>query len=74
MKYFKGQQFVPMKGTASMYYETDDADNVVRFMTAFTEIGEVEKTMRPPIKKLFRPELLESIEAAEFETWWSQEK
>ena len=70
MKYFRGTQFVPMKGNASMYYETDDEGTVKRFMTVFPTTGEVEKMENPPIKRLFRPELLDTVDSTEFESYW----
>ena len=70
MKYFRGIQFVPMKGNASMYYETDDEGNVKRFMTVFPASGEIERMQNPPIKRLFRPELLDVVDAGEFEKHW----
>ncbi len=71
MKYYRGQQFVPMQGTVSMYYETDDEDNVARFMTVFPDAGQVERMEKPPMKKLFRPEMLESVGSEEFERYWN---
>lgn len=71
MKYFRGSQFVPMKGNASMYYETDDAGTVVRFMTVIPSTGEIDATDKPPVKKLFRPEVLDAIESDEFEHFWA---
>jgi hypothetical protein len=71
LKYYRGAQFVPMKGTAAMFYETDDAGTVLRFMTVISSTGEIEGTDRPPVKKLFRPELLDSVEADEFEHYWN---
>lgn len=70
MKYYRGTQFVPMKGNASMYYETDEDGTVIRFMTVFPGTGEIEKMSNPPIKRLFRPELLDSVDAGEFEKYW----
>jgi hypothetical protein len=72
MKYYRGAQFVPMKGNASMYYETDEAGNVMRVMTVIPATGEIERMGNPPIKRLFRPELLDAIEAEEFEHFWGE--
>jgi hypothetical protein len=70
LKYYRGAQFVPMKGTASMYYETDEAGTVLRFMTVIPSTSEIEGTDKPPVRKLFRPEMLDLIEAEEFEHFW----
>ena len=74
MKYFRGTQFVPMKGNASMYYETDDDGSVVRFMTVIPSTGEIDATDKPPVKKLFRPEMLDAIEGEEFEHFWGMSR
>ena len=71
MKYYRGWQFVPMKGNAAMYYETGDDGSVSRFMTVIEGSGEIEKMPNPPMKRLFRPELLEQVSAEEFEKWWA---
>jgi hypothetical protein len=72
MKFYRGEQFIPMKGVASMYFETDDDGAVSRFMTVIPGTGEIEKMPNPPMKRLFRPELLEPVEAAEFEEYWNR--
>ena len=71
MKYYRGWQFVPMKGNAAMYYETGDDGSVTRFMTVIEGSGEIEKMPNPPMKRLFRPELLEEVSGEEFEKWWA---
>lgn len=71
MKYYRSEQFVPMKGVAQMYYEVDEAGTVVRFMTVFPDTGDVECMPDPPMKRLFRPELLDSVEAEEFNRYWT---
>jgi hypothetical protein len=73
LKYYLGWQFIPMKGNAAMYYETDEAGAVKRFMTVIESTGEIEKMSNPPMKRLFRPELLEEVSAADFEKWWTAE-
>ena len=70
MKYYRGTQFVPMKGMAEMYYEADEEDNVIRCMTVVPSTGEVERMDKPVIKKLFRPEMLESVGSEDFEKYW----
>lgn len=73
MKYYKGEQFVPSKGVAELYYEVDEPDTVRRFMTVFPEIGEIERMPDPPMKRLFRPELLQPVEPEEFTRLWDRE-
>lgn len=71
MKFYRGWQFVPMKGNAAMYYEVGDDGAVTRFMTVIEEAGEIERMPQPPMKRLFRPELLEEVTAEEFEALWT---
>ena len=71
MRFYRGWQFVPMKGNAAMYYEVGDDDSVTRFMTVIEEAGEIERMPQPPMKRLFRPELLEEVTAEEFEKLWT---
>jgi hypothetical protein len=73
MKYYRGTQFVPMKGTAAMYFETDDDGRVQRFVTVIPDTGEIEKMENPPIKRLYKPELLEVVDASQFDEVWSKE-
>lgn len=61
-----------MKGNAAMLYETAEDGSVTRFMTVIEETDEVEKMPNPPMKRLFRPELLEELTAEEFEKWWGR--
>lgn len=72
MKYYKGEQFVPNKGVGAMFYEVDDSDTVTRFMSVFEQMGEIERMPDPPMKRLFRPELLEEVSAEEFERLWAE--
>ncbi len=70
MKYLKGAQFVPAKGEAWMYYEVDDKTEVVRSLTHIPSTGELTKYPNPPIRRLFRPELLQEATAEEFRQLW----
>jgi hypothetical protein len=71
MKYHKALQFIPMRGMAAMYYEIDEEALVKRFMTVMPDSGEVERAEKPPMKRLFKPELLEEVPAEEFESYWN---
>lgn len=72
MKYYKTAQFVPNKGNAWMFYECEDDLRVKRFVTYIPETGEVDRNEKPVIKRLFRPELLEEIDAGEFNEIWGK--
>ncbi len=72
MKYFRGTQFVPLQGTAAMYYETDEDGAVRRFMTVIGDRESIERMPNPPMKRLFRPELLDEVTADEFDELWNR--
>lgn len=72
MKYYRAQQFVPNKGVAELYYEVEEPDTVKRFMTVFPEIDEIELMPEPPMKRLFRPELLEPVDPETFQQLWDR--
>lgn len=72
MKYLKGAQFVPAKGEAWMFYECDDAGTVLRQCAFITGTGEITKTDKPVVKRLFRPELLQETTREEFEAFWNR--
>ncbi len=73
MKYFKGAQFVPAKGEALMFYECqEDGVTVVRQCSFITGTGEMTKTDKPVVKKLFRPEMLGTSSLEEFESFWNR--
>ena len=70
MQYFKTSQFVPGKGNAWMYYECDDAQNVLRTLTHIPDTGEITRVPDPIVKRLIRPEILQDADGAEFITLW----
>ena len=72
MRYLKGAQFVPNKGEAWMVYELDDQMTIQRFLTHIPNTGELTKVDKSPIKKLFRPELLQESSEQEFMQLWNQ--
>lgn len=72
MKYFKTSQFVPGKGDAWTYYECDETDKIVRQMTHIPETGDTERISDPIVKKLYRPDKLQSATAEEFLSLWEE--
>ncbi len=71
MLYFKASQYVPGKGNAWMYYECNDDKSVRRYMTYIPGTRELDKVPNPFIKKLQRPEDLETATEEEFFRLWS---
>ncbi|MBI2434891.1 MAG: hypothetical protein HYV26_18715 [Candidatus Hydrogenedentes bacterium] len=72
MQYFKTAQFVPGKGDAWTYYECDDQQKVLRTLTHIPGTGETTRVPDPIVKKLYRPEILQPAESAEFLTLWGE--
>ena len=70
MIYYKTSQVVPGKGDAWMFYECNDDQTVRRYMTYIPATRELDKVPNPFIKKLQRPEMLQSCEQAEFHQYW----
>jgi hypothetical protein len=72
MIYYKTSQPVPGKGDATIYYECDDNQTVLRYVTHIDGTGEIEKVPDPIVKKLYRPEVLHESSQEEFEQYWNQ--
>lgn len=70
MKYLKTSQFVPGKGEAVMIYECADDLAIRRFVTFITGTGETTKNEKPVVKRLYRPEMCQPSDEAEFLRYW----
>lgn len=70
MIYYKTSQPIPGKGDAWMYYECSDEMKIIRYVTHIPATGETERNSDPIVKKLYRPELLQSSSQSEFEQFW----
>lgn len=70
MRYLKSSQFVPGKGEAVVVYELQDDGGIVRFVTHLTGPGDVIRTPKPVVKRLYRPEMCQPSDAAEFQALW----
>ena len=73
MLYYKASQPVPGKGDATVYYECDDNQTVLRYVTHIDGTGEIERVPDHIVKKLYRPEVLRESSQAEFEQYWYQD-
>lgn len=74
MQYYKSSQPVPGKGFAWTFYECDDDRSIQRYLTFFTETGEVKRVSDPVVKELYEgANLLESSQE-EFELHWPANK
>lgn len=70
MQYFKSSQPVPGKGFAWTFYECDDDRNIQRYLTFFTETGEVKRVGDPVVKELYEGTNLLESSLEEFELHW----
>ena len=71
MNYFKTAQFVPGKGQAWMYSESDENLKVHRTLTHIPSTGEIERIPDPVVKILFMPERLSPATEEEFLSLWN---
>ena len=70
MQYFKSSQPVPGKGFAWTFYECDDNRSIQRYLTFFTETGEVKRVSDPVVKELYEGANLLDSSLEEFELHW----
>jgi hypothetical protein len=71
MKYLETSQVIPSKGMSYTLYEVEGEDTIVRMLTTIPDVGEIHIYPKPPVKKLYRPELCRVIEEDEFLGLWS---
>jgi hypothetical protein len=70
MKYLETSQIIPSKGMSYTMYEIEGHDVILRMLTTIPDIGEVHIYPKPPVKKMYKPELCKLIEANEFLDLW----
>ncbi len=70
MEYFKSSQPVPGKGFAWTFYECGDNRDIQRYLTFFTETGEVKRVSDPVVKELYDGANLMESSLEEFELHW----
>jgi len=70
MQYFKSSQPVPGKGFAWSFYECDENRSIQRYLTFFTETGEVKRVSDPVVKELYDGANLMDSSLEEFELHW----
>jgi hybrid cluster-associated redox disulfide protein len=70
MQYFKSSQPVPGKGFAWTFYECGDDRSIQRYLTFFTETGEVKRVSDPVVKELYEGANLLDSSLEEFELHW----
>ncbi|MCE9500099.1 MAG: hypothetical protein K8R21_06330 [Leptospira sp.] len=70
MKYLEASQIIPAKGMSYTLYEIEGEDQIIRMITHIPDIDEVHIYPKPPVKKLYRPELCKSADETEFIRLW----
>jgi hypothetical protein len=70
MKYLETSQIIPNKGMSYTLYEIEGEDQIVRMMTTIPDQDEIHIYPKPPVKKLYKPELCKVIEETEFMGLW----
>jgi len=70
MQYYKSSQPVPGKGFAWTFYECDDERSIQRYLTFFTETGEVKRVSDPVVKELYEGANLLESSLEEFQLHW----
>ena len=51
-------------------YEVEGEDQIIRMMTYIPDAEEIYIYPKPPVKKLYKPELCQQIEESEFSRLW----
>lgn len=52
-------------------YEVEGEDKIIRMLTTIPDTGEIHLYPKPPVKKLYKPELCRSIDPNEFLGLWA---
>jgi hypothetical protein len=71
MKYLETSQIIPSKGMSYTMYEVEGDDKILRMLTTIPDVGEIHIYPKPPVKKLYKPELCRVIEENEFLGLWT---
>jgi hypothetical protein len=72
MKYLETTQIIPAKGMSYTLYEIEGTDTIVRMLTTIPDVGELHIYPKPPVKKLYKPELCREIDSSIFLDLWKK--
>ena len=72
MKYLESSQIIPAKGMSYTMYEIEGEDQIQRMMTYIPDTEEIHIYPKPPVKKLYKPELCRSVEEDFFMDLWKK--
>ncbi|MCB1180182.1 MAG: hypothetical protein KDK36_21570 [Leptospiraceae bacterium] len=70
MKYLETSQIIPNKGMSYTLYEIEGDDKILRMLTTIPDMDEIHTYPKPPVKKLYKPELCKEVtKELFFEIW-----
>lgn len=72
MKYLESSQIIPHKGMSYTLYEIEEPDKILRMLTYIPDVDEIHIYPKPPVKKLYKPELCKEISEHEFHKLWEK--
>ncbi len=70
MKYLETSQIIPLKGMSYTMYEIEGDDKILRMLTYIPDVNELHVYPKPPVKKLYKPELCREIASENFLKLW----
>ncbi|ASV12584.1 MULTISPECIES: hypothetical protein [Leptospira] len=70
MKYLETEQVIPSKGMSYTMYEVEGEDQIQKMMTYIPDTDEIHTYPKPPVKKLYKPELCKVIDEIVFSELW----
>ena len=74
MKYLESSQVIPGKGMSYTIYEVEGDDEIQRMITHIPDLNEIHIYPKPPVKKLYKPELCRPIKEENFMELWEKGK
>lgn len=72
MKYLETSQIIPGKDISYTMYEVEEEDKIVRMLTFIPQTDELFIYKKPPVKKLYKPELCLEIDSDRFLNLWKK--
>lgn len=74
IKYLETSQIIPAKGMSCTMYEIEGEDKILRMLTSIPDVDELHTYPKPPVKKLYKPELCKEISKELFLELWEKGK
>ncbi|MCZ8156216.1 MAG: hypothetical protein O9264_08880 [Leptospira sp.] len=71
LKYLETSQIIPSKGMSYTMYEIEGTDTILRMLTFIPDNDEIHLYPKPPVKKMYKPELCKKVEPNEFLGLWT---